>query len=137
MRRNSAGIDLNDAAMVGPLAAAMAEADSESWYAGPIIGGRMNNENSRPATNPADRRLAIGYVTDAASFDVEAAVDEVRRQIDHTYLNEVEGLDVPSLENVARWLWRELDTRIPGLDRVTLVRGRDGQREGCSFRAPG
>ena len=29
----------------------------------------------RAATNPADRRLAIGHVTDAAPFDIEAAVD--------------------------------------------------------------
>ena len=55
-RRNSAGVDLNDPAVLAPLAAAMAEADVREWRAGPIVGGRMNTDNSRPATNPADRR---------------------------------------------------------------------------------
>jgi RHH-type proline utilization regulon transcriptional repressor/proline dehydrogenase/delta 1-pyrroline-5-carboxylate dehydrogenase len=74
-RPNSAGIDLNDPAVLAPLAAAMAETEAESWQAGPIVGGRMNSNNARPATNPADRRLAIGHVADAAPFDIEAAVD--------------------------------------------------------------
>jgi RHH-type proline utilization regulon transcriptional repressor/proline dehydrogenase/delta 1-pyrroline-5-carboxylate dehydrogenase len=74
-RLNSAGIDLNDPTALASLAAAMAEAELESRQAGPIVGGRMNAENTRPATNPADRRLAIGHVADAAPFDIEAAVD--------------------------------------------------------------
>ena len=70
-------------------------------------------------------------------FEVETVVDDVRRQIDHRYLNEIEGLDMPSLENVARWLWNELDNRIAGLDRVRIMRGMDGQREGCSYNGRG
>jgi len=74
-RRNSAGIDLNDPATLAQLAAAMTEADARDLHAGPVVGGRMDTGNSRPATNPADRRLAIGHVTDATSFDIEAAID--------------------------------------------------------------
>jgi RHH-type proline utilization regulon transcriptional repressor/proline dehydrogenase/delta 1-pyrroline-5-carboxylate dehydrogenase len=74
-RRNSAGIDLSDPAVLAPLAAAMREADGREWKAGPIVGGRMNSGNARPVTNPADRRFAIGHVAEAASFDVEAAID--------------------------------------------------------------
>ena len=44
---------------------------------------------------------------------------------------------MPSLENVARWLWNELDNRIAGLDRVRIMRGMDGQREGCSYNGRG
>ena len=66
-------------------------------------------------------------------FEVETALEDVRRQIDHRYLNELEGLETPSLENVARWLWNELDNRLPGLERVLLRRGFDGQREGCAY----
>ncbi|MDH5557786.1 MAG: bifunctional proline dehydrogenase/L-glutamate gamma-semialdehyde dehydrogenase PutA, partial [Alphaproteobacteria bacterium] len=73
-RRNSAGIDLNDPAILAPLATAMAEADTGKWQAGPIIGGHMNTDNARPVSNPADRQSTIGHVTDATSFDVEAAI---------------------------------------------------------------
>ena len=40
---------------------------------------------------------------------------------------------MPSLENVTRWLWNELDNRIGGLDRVMVRRGFEGSREGCSY----
>jgi 6-pyruvoyltetrahydropterin/6-carboxytetrahydropterin synthase len=66
-------------------------------------------------------------------FEVETIVDEIRGRLDNSFLNEIDGLDVPSLENVARWLWGEFDSRIPGLDRVLLRRGSEGQREGCTY----
>ena len=67
-------------------------------------------------------------------FEVETVVDDVRRKIDHRYLNEIDGLDIPSLENVARWLWREFASKIEGLDRVQIRRGPEGQGEGCDYR---
>src|SRR4051794_631725 len=50
--------------------------------------------------------------------DVERTVDRIRLQLDHKYLNEVEGLEVPSLENVASWIWRRVASELPGLERV-------------------
>ena len=46
---------------------------------------------------------------------------------------EIEGLEVPSLENIAAWIWHRLDKDLPGLDRVMLRRGMDGAGEGCSY----
>jgi 6-pyruvoyltetrahydropterin/6-carboxytetrahydropterin synthase len=65
--------------------------------------------------------------------EVDRAIDGVRRLIDHRYLNDVEGLEVPSLENVARWIWQRLGAELPGLRRVTVRRGADGQAEGCVY----
>ena len=42
-------------------------------------------------------------------YDVEAAMTATKNQLDHSYLNEIEGLEVPSLENVAYWIWHRLD----------------------------
>jgi 6-pyruvoyltetrahydropterin/6-carboxytetrahydropterin synthase len=67
--------------------------------------------------------------------EVEVTVAATKRRLDHGYLNEIEGLQVPSLENVARWIWHQLDKELPGLDRVMLRRGVDGAGEGCSYSA--
>jgi len=65
-------------------------------------------------------------------YEVESAIEQVKSQLDHKYLNAVAGLEVPSLENVARWLWQELDSRLVGVDRVVVSRGFDGSAEGCT-----
>ena len=73
--------------------------------------------------NGADRK---------ADFPSTDAFHDVLRQL----LKEgrdIEGLEVPSLENVAAWIWRRLDKAIPGLDRVMVRRGMDGAGEGCSY----
>src|SRR5574337_2042637 len=51
-------------------------------------------------------------------YDVEAVVERVKRQLDNSYLNEIDGLEVPSIENVAAWIWHRLDDEVAGLDRV-------------------
>ena len=66
-------------------------------------------------------------------YDVSTALEDTKRQLHDSYLNEIEGLDVPSIENVAAWIWHRLDAVIPGLDRVVLRRGVDGASEGCSY----
>lgn len=68
-------------------------------------------------------------------YEVEPMVDEVRRLVDHRYLNDVPGLEVPTLENLTRWMWDELTRRVAGVERVTVRRGNDGAAEGCTVSA--
>jgi 6-pyruvoyltetrahydropterin/6-carboxytetrahydropterin synthase len=68
--------------------------------------------------------------------EVEPVIEAVRRELDHRYLNDIEGLAVPTLENVARWIWQRLDGTLPGLDRIVVRRGAEGHAEGCTYRAP-
>ena len=71
-------------------------------------------------------------------YELEMHIESIRRALDHKYLNDIEGLSVPSLENVARWIWNHLSDRVRGLDRVIVQRGTDGQAEGCTYRgSPG
>src|SRR2546426_4109281 len=37
--------------------------------------------------------------------EIKHAFEPLLEQLDHHYLNEVEGLDNPTSENVARWIW--------------------------------
>ena len=38
----------------------------------------------------------------------------------HHYLNEVEGLENPTSENIARWIWERLKPELPGLSKIAL-----------------
>ncbi len=46
---------------------------------------------------------ATGFVADLG--EVEARCKALRERLDHKYLNDVDGLKVPSLENIAVWIW--------------------------------
>jgi 6-pyruvoyltetrahydropterin/6-carboxytetrahydropterin synthase len=52
-----------------------------------------------------------GWIMDFAAMD--EVVDPVIARLDHQVLNEIAGLDNPTAENLAAWLWRELDGKLP------------------------
>ena len=59
-----------------------------------------------------------GWVVD---FDVVAAAfAPLHAVLDHHYLNEIEGLENPTSENVARWIWERLAPALPGLVEITI-----------------
>jgi len=62
---------------------------------------------------------------------VRAALDAVRDDLDHSYLNEIEGLETPTLERLCLWIAGRLGDRFPGLANVTVARPSNGER--CSY----
>ena len=60
-----------------------------------------------------------GWVIDFS--DIEEAFEPLRKQLDHQYLNEIPGLENPTSEIIARWIWERLDPKILGLSKI-LVR---------------
>jgi 6-pyruvoyltetrahydropterin/6-carboxytetrahydropterin synthase len=70
-----------------------------------------------------------------AHFDTLAArLEALKDKLDHRLLNEVAGLDVPTLERMAAWIWRELKPGLPGLAEVQV--SRPTCREGCIYTGP-
>ncbi len=67
-------------------------------------------------------------------YEVESRIDELQGELDHRYLNDIEGLEMPSLENLAKWVFDKLDGHIAGLESVHVSRGASGQSEGCIYR---
>jgi len=59
-----------------------------------------------------------GWVMDFA--DVKAAFDPLYRQLDHHYLNDVPGLENPTSENLAKWIWQQLKPALPQLSAVVV-----------------
>lgn len=67
----------------------------------------------------------------ASLTSLEPSIKRVQQALDHKYLNDIVGLEVPSLENVAHWIWRRLGPELRGLHRISVRRGYSGQAEGC------
>lgn len=66
--------------------------------------------------------------------DMSAALEALRGELDHNFLNEVDGLANPTLENLSKWIWQRLSTRFPGLAEVAIA--RESCHEGCVYRGP-
>jgi len=59
---------------------------------------------------------------------LERAVREVSSALDHRMLNDVEGLEVPTGEYIARWIWNRLKPGLPDLKEVVVSRDTVGIR---------
>ncbi|MEA2165387.1 MAG: 6-pyruvoyltetrahydropterin/6-carboxytetrahydropterin synthase [Thermoanaerobaculia bacterium] len=66
-----------------------------------------------------------GWLVDFA--DLKRAVDPIVARLDHYLLNEIEGLENPTSEVVAVWIWHQLAPHIAQLHRITI-------EETCSSR---
>ncbi len=69
-----------------------------------------------------------GWVRDFA--ELGEAFQPLFEQLDHRYLNEIEGLENPTSENLAIWIWRRLRTTLPGLVEVEV---RETCTSGCRY----
>ena len=66
-----------------------------------------------------------GWLIDFA--DIKAAFEPIHEMLDHRYLNEVEGLENPTAEVLARWIWRRVKPGLASLAEVSV-------EETCSAR---
>jgi 6-pyruvoyltetrahydropterin/6-carboxytetrahydropterin synthase len=61
----------------------------------------------------------LGWLMDYA--DISEAFKPILEQLDHYYLNEVPGLENPTSENVAAWIWNRLKPKLPQLKEVVVA----------------
>jgi len=59
-----------------------------------------------------------GYLIDYG--DIKAAADPVVRQLDHYYLNKIDGLANPTSENLAKWIFDRLHVTLPQLSAIVV-----------------
>lgn len=78
--------------------------------------------------------IAIGGAVDETTGwfidyeEVDQAFAPLHDALDHRYLNDIDGLENPTSENLARWLWQRLTSKLP-LQRVTVFETCDARCE--------
>jgi 6-pyruvoyltetrahydropterin/6-carboxytetrahydropterin synthase len=72
-----------------------------------------------------------GWVMDYA--EIVDAFEPLRAQLDHHCLNEIAGLENPTSEQLAIWLWDRLRPAVPSLVAVEV---REMLQIGCVYRGP-
>ena len=70
-----------------------------------------------------------GWVIDFA--DIKRAFRPLYEQLDHNYLNDIEGLENPTSENLAGWIWQRLKPTLPALCKITI---QETCTSGCVYR---
>ena len=73
----------------------------------------------------------LGWVMDFA--DIKQAFKPLLDQLDHNYLNDIEGLENPTSELLAIWIWDKLGDSIPGKSAVYVS---ETCSAGCLYRGP-
>jgi 6-pyruvoyltetrahydropterin/6-carboxytetrahydropterin synthase len=61
----------------------------------------------------------LGWLIDYA--DLTETFKPLWEQIDHRYLNDVPGLENPTSEHIAAWIWSRLKPRLPLLTEVVVA----------------
>ena len=70
-----------------------------------------------------------GWLMDFA--DLKTVFQPVYQQLDHHYLNEIPGLENPTSENLAVWIWQQLESELPLLSAVEI---KETCSSGCIYR---
>lgn len=71
----------------------------------------------------------IGWIYDHKL--ISSAMNPLLEQLDHSYLNDIEGLESPTIEIMAAWFWKKLSSQLPGLVEIVIYETPTAR---CSFR---
>ncbi len=63
--------------------------------------------------------------------DLKQIFEPIYRQLDHHFLNEIEGLENPTSEHLARWIWVRLKPSLPALSKIVI---QETCTSGCIYR---
>ena len=70
-----------------------------------------------------------GWIMDFG--DIKTAFQPLYEQLDHHYLNDVEGLENPTSERLAIWVWDRLKPLLPELSEIVV---HETCTSGCRYR---
>ena len=71
----------------------------------------------------------VGWVEDFS--DIKKTFQPIYDQLDHLYLNDIEGLDNPTSENLAKWIWEKIVNK---LENLIAIEVKETCSSGCIYR---
>ncbi|MFT5211806.1 MAG: 6-pyruvoyltetrahydropterin/6-carboxytetrahydropterin synthase [Flavobacterium sp.] len=75
---------------------------------------------------------ASGWVMDFT--DIKTAFKPIEEELDHYYLNDIAGLENPTSEVLAKWIWARLKLSLPLLSKIEI---KETCTSGCIYTGPG
>lgn len=94
--------------------------------------GRLHGHSFRVEVHVrGDVHPKTGWVLDFA--DVKEAFKPVFELLDHNYLNDLPGLENPTSEVLATWIWERLSADLPWLSKIVV---RETCTSGCVYTGP-
>ena len=62
---------------------------------------------------------------------ISRAMDPLLEKLDHSYLNDIPGMENPTIENMCVWFWERLIPLLPGLAEIVI---HETPTARCSYR---
>ena len=72
---------------------------------------------------------SFGWVTDFG--DIVHCISPIIEELDHNYLNDIAGLENPTSENIAKWLWTRIKPVMPILSKIVV---QESPNSGAIYR---
>ncbi|MDA7563043.1 6-carboxytetrahydropterin synthase QueD [Gammaproteobacteria bacterium] len=90
---------------------------------------KLHGHSFKVRISVEDELCDQGWVIDYA--DIKSACGPVIEALDHTFLNEVPGLDNPTSENIAIWLWHAIKPKLAILSEIEV---KETCNTGCIYK---
>jgi len=76
-----------------------------------------------------DVQKDTGFVIDFG--DIDDAFKPLHKILDHSYLNDIKGLENPSSENLCKWIWKKISKTLPKLKQIEI---KETEITGCIYK---
>ena len=63
--------------------------------------------------------------------EIENAFNPIKKILDHSFLNKIEGLSNPTSENICIWIWDKIESSIPNICEIEI---KETDSTGCIYR---
>lgn len=92
--------------------------------------GRLHGHSFRVGIHLAGKvDPHTGWIRDFS--EIKAIFKPLYERLDHNYLNDIPGLENPTSENLAKWIWNELKPLLPELSAIRI---HETCTSGCEYR---
>ena len=83
--------------------------------------GRLHGHSFKVAIHlSGDIDPATGWIRDFS--EIKAIFKPLYEQLDHNYLNDIPGLENPTSEVLAKWIWQQLKPLLPELSAIRIMK---------------